>query len=155
MLRLNFEEEGKKVTSKLDELEQRIIADMRKVYSQKAIDHAMNPQNVGRIKDADGYARVTGPCGDTMEISLRVRKRKVLDAKFWTDGCGTSIACGSVATGLIKGKSVAGAQKVDSESILNALDGLPESNVHCAVLASDTLRAAIKNYLASIRAKVK
>jgi len=90
-----------------------------------------------------------------MEISLRVRKRKVLDAKFWTDGCGTSIACGSVATGLIKGKSVAGAQKVDSESILNALDGLPESNVHCAVLASDTLRAAIKNYLASIRAKVK
>jgi nitrogen fixation NifU-like protein len=143
------------VTSKLDELEQRIIADMRKVYSQKAIDHAMNPQNVGHIKDADGYARVTGSCGDTMEISLKMKRGKVLDAKFWTDGCGTSIACGSVTTELIKGKSVAGAQKVDSKFILNTLEGLPESNVHCAVLASDTLRAAIKNYLASIRAKVK
>lgn len=143
------------MTSKLDELEQRIMAEMRKVYSQKAIDHAMNPRNVGRIKDADGYARVTGPCGDTMEISLRMKRGKVVDAKFWTDGCGTSIACGSVATELIKSKSVAEALRVDSEFILNTLEGLPESDVHCAVLASDTLRAAIRNYLASTPSKVK
>lgn len=143
------------MTSKLDELEQRIMAEMRKVYSQRAIDYAMNPRNVGRIKDADGYARVTGSCGDTIEISLKMKKGKVVDAKFWTDGCGTSIACGGIATELIKGKSVAEALKVDSKFILNALDGLPESDVHCAVLASDTLRAAIRNYLTSIQAKVK
>ena len=63
------------MTSKLDELEQRIMAEMRKVYSKKAINYAMNPRNVGRMKDANGYARVTGSCGDTMEISLRGRER--------------------------------------------------------------------------------
>jgi len=143
------------MTSKLDELEQRIMAEMRKVYSQKAIDYAMNPRNVGRIKDANGYARVTGSCGDTMEISLRVREGKVVDAKFWTDGCGTSIACGGMVTELIKGKSLAEARRVDSRSILNALERLPKSDVHCAVLASNTLREAIRNYLNSMPGKVR
>ena len=146
---------GKNVTSKLDELEKRVMAEMRKFYSQMAIDHAMNPRNVGRMKNADGYARVTGSCGDTMEISLRVKEEKVADAKFWTDGCGTSIACGSMATELIKGKSVAEARRVDSKSILSALGKLPESDVHCAILASNTLKAAISNYLASISTKVR
>jgi nitrogen fixation NifU-like protein len=78
-----------------------------------------------------------------------------MDAKFWTDGCGTSIACGSIATELIKGKRIAEALKIDSEFILNTLEGLPESDVHCAVLASDTLRAAIRNYLTSNSSKGK
>ena len=143
------------MTSKPDELEKRVMDEMRKFYSQMAIDHAMNPRNVGRMKNADGYARVTGSCGDTMEISLRVKEEKVADAKFWTDGCGTSIACGSMATELIKGKSVAEARRVDSKSILSALGKLPESDVHCAILASNTLKAAISNYLSSISTKVR
>lgn len=84
-----------------------------------------------------------------MEISLRVREGSVVDAKFWTDGCGTSIACGSIATELVKGKSLAEALRIDSKYILSTLGGLPESDVHCSVLASDTLRTAIRNYLAS------
>ena len=143
------------MTSKLDELEKRIMAKMQKVYSQKTIDYAMNPRNVGRTKNANGYARVTGPCGDTIEISLKIKIGKIVDAKFWTDGCGTSIACGSMVTELVKRKSVAEALKIDSEFILNALNGLPESDVHCAVLASDTLRAAVRNYLTSHSSKGK
>lgn len=137
------------MTSVFDELERQVMAEMRKVYSEKAIDHAMRPRNVGRIRDADGFASVTGPCGDTMEIFLRVRGGRVMDAAFWTDGCGTTIACGSVVTELVKGKDVAEALTIDSERILSVLEGLPDSDVHCAVLASNTLRAAIRYYLDS------
>lgn len=134
------------MSSDFDELEEFVMAEMRKIYSEKALDHSLNPRNVGRIKDAEGFARVTGPCGDTMEISLRIGAENVVDAAFWTDGCGSSIASGSVTTELVKGKSVAEASTIDSNRILDALDGLPESDVHCAALASDTLKAAIRNY---------
>ena len=130
-------------------LDEQIMAEMRKIYSEKVIDHAMNPRNVGRIMNADGFARITGTCGDTMEISLKVRDGKIVDAKFWTDGCSAIIACGSMATELVKGKSVDEALRIDSEHILSALGGLPKESIHCAVLASDTLRAAIENYVAS------
>jgi nitrogen fixation NifU-like protein len=78
-----------------------------------------------------------------------------VDAKFWTDGCGSSIACGSVTTALIKGKSISEALGIDSDFILNALDGLPKSDAHCAKLASKTLRKAIKNHLSFTQSKVK
>ncbi len=143
------------MTSKFDEIEQQVMTEMRRIYSKKVIDNAMNPRNVGHIKNADGCARVTGSCGDTIEISIKVKKGKLSDAKFWTDGCGTSIACGSVATELIKDENITDALRIDSESILNALGGLPESDMHCAVLASDTLRAAIKDYFAGISTKRK
>ena len=147
-----------KTVSDFDELEKQIMDRMREVYSEKVIDHAYKPRNVGRIKDADGFGRITGPCGDTMEITLRVRglsEERVLDVAFWTDGCGTSIACGSITTELVKGKQVSDALKADSETILNALGGLPESDVHCAVLAANTLRAAIQNYRNSKNNRVK
>lgn len=139
------------MASGFDELEQQVMAEMRKIYSEKAIDHAMNPRNVGRVNGADGFARVTGSCGDSMEISLRVREGSVVDAKFWTDGCGTSIACGSIATELVKGKSLDEALRIDSEYILSALGGLPESDVHCSILASDTLRVAIRDMNSSVQ----
>jgi nitrogen fixation NifU-like protein len=141
------------MTSRFNEIEQQVMTEMRKIYSEKAIDYAMNPRNVGHIKNADGYARITGSCGDTMELSIKVEMEKIVDAKFWTDGCGTSIACGSVVTELIKGKSVAEALRIDSEAILKVLGGLPEPDMHCSVLASDTLRAAIKDYISSIPAR--
>lgn len=123
------------------------MSEMRKVYSKKAIEHAMNPRNVGRIEDANGAARITGSCGDTMEMYLKAEDGEIVEAKFWTDGCGASIACGSITTELVKGKRIPKALKIDSKRLVEALDGLPESDIHCSVLASNTLHAAINDYL--------
>ena len=134
------------MSSDFDEIERRVMAEMRKAYSEKAIEHAMNPRNVGRLKNVDGFATITGSCGDTIEISLRIEGGEIVDAKFWTDGCGSSIACGSVVTDLVRGKSVSEASKIDSKHILGALEGLPASDAHCSVLASNTLRAANEDH---------
>jgi len=138
---------SEKTDSKLDKLEQQIIAEMRRIYSERTLDHAMRPRNVGKIENANGFARITGPCGDTMEIYLKVEGERVADAKFWTDGCGTAIACGSMATELVKDRTTLEVSKIDSKQILDALGGLPESDAHCAVLAANTLRTAIQNFL--------
>ena len=130
------------------ELEQAVMEDMRKTYSDKTIDHSLNPRNLAEIADPDGFARVTGPCGDAMEMSLRVKDGRVLNTSFWTDGCGPSIASGSMVTELAKGKSVPAAQKITQQDILDALGGLPEESLHCALLAANTLKEAIKDYLA-------
>jgi len=143
------------VTPDFGVLEESVMADMRKSCTEQVIDHFLNPRNVGEIQNADGFGEVTGPCGDTMSIWIKVEKGMVAEAKFLTDGCGTTIASGSMVTELVKRKSVSEALKIDSEFILNALNGLPESDVHCAVLASDTLRAAIRNYLTSHSSKGK
>jgi nitrogen fixation NifU-like protein len=130
------------------ELEEIVMADMRSTYSEKVIDHFLNPRNLGQIESPDGCGRVTGPCGDTMELCLRVREGKIINATFWTDGCGTSIASGSMTTELVKRKSITEVLKITSNTILEELGGLPEESVHCSVLAADTLREAIKDYLA-------
>jgi nitrogen fixation protein NifU and related proteins len=122
--------------------------DLRTVYTAIVIDHAQNPRNLGQIPDADGSASVVGSCGDTMEIYIRVRNDKILNAAFFTDGCATTIAAGSMVTELAKGKNVSDAFKVTQHDILNALGGLPEESQHCALLAADTLQAAIRDYLA-------
>jgi len=136
------------MTSSWEQFEELVKAEMRKIYSEAAIDHAMNPRNVGDMEDADGFARVTGPCGDTMEIWLKVKNGTIANATFMTDGCGTSIASGSIVTELAKGKSVSEAQRISQQDVLNALGGLPEESEHCALLAANTLREAIKDYLA-------
>ncbi|MBL7125380.1 MAG: iron-sulfur cluster assembly scaffold protein [Dehalococcoidales bacterium] len=117
------------------------------MYSEIAIDHSMNPRNLGDMENADGFAKVMGSCGDTMEIWLKVRNGNIAQATFMTDGCGTSIASGSMVTELAKGKSIAKVQRIMQQDVLNALGGLPEESVHCALLAADTLKAAIKDYL--------
>jgi len=136
------------MASNFEELERQVMEDMRRTYSEKVIDHAMNPRNVGSMPDAEGFASVTGPCGDTMEIWLRVKADRVVDATFWTDGCGTTIAAGSMITELAKGKAVGEALKITQQDVLNASGGLPEESVHCALLAANTLKGAIKDYLA-------
>jgi len=118
------------------------------VYSQTAIDHIRNPRNVGLISNADGQASITGPCGDTMEIWLRVQDGIIEQAAFWTDGCGTTIAAGSMATELAKGKRVAEVFRIAQQDVLDALGGLPDESVHCALLAANTLKEAVKDYLA-------
>jgi len=131
------------------ELEQSIMGDMRKIYSEKTIDHFLNPRNLGRITDTDGVGMITDPRGSTMEIHLKVKDSKVIDASFWTDGCGCCIASGSMVTELALGKTVLQAQKISRQDVLDALGGLPEGDINCALLAASTLREAIKDYVAS------
>jgi len=130
------------------EVEQSVMEEMKKVYSEKTIDHFLNPRNLGEIPAPDGFGRVTGPCGDTMEIYLNVRDGKVSNASFWTDGCGTSIASGSIVTEMAKRMNIGEAQRISQHDVLAALDGLPEESEHCALLAANTLKEAIKDYLA-------
>ena len=90
------------MTSSWEKFEELVKAEMRKVYSETAIEHAMNPRNMGNMDNTDGFAQITGPCGDTMEIWLKVRNYIVTEATFMTDGCGTSIASGSMVTEIAK-----------------------------------------------------
>jgi len=131
------------------ELEQSIMEEMRKRHSEKTIAHFLNPRNLGEISSPDGFARITGPRGDTMEIRLRIKDDKIVNASFWTDGCGCSIASGSMITELIKGKAVSDARKITQKDIEDALGGLPEDDAQCAILAANTLKESIKDYLAS------
>jgi len=131
-----------------EQFEKLIREEMRKVYSEIAIDHAMNPRNVGNMESADGFAKITGPCGDTMEVWLKVSNKTIIEATFMTDGCGTSIASGSMVTEMAKEKSIIEARKISQQDVLSALDGLPEESQHCALLAANTLKAAIRDYLA-------
>jgi nitrogen fixation NifU-like protein len=138
-----------------DEIQKAILDDARRIYSEKVIDHFLHPRNVGDIKDAGGFARVMGPCGDTMYIYLRIDGQSISDAKFMTDGCGTTIVCGSVVTDMVRGKEIKEASKIRHTHVLEVLGGLPDADVHCSVLAVDTLRAAIKNYVLAQRSKIK
>ena len=130
-----------------DELEREIAEEMRKVYSPQVIEHFQNPQNLGSIPSPDGFGRITGPCGDTMQVYLKIRDDHILDVKFLTDGCGASLASGSMLTELVRGKSMSEALRITPDDILDALGGLPKESVHCAFLASDTLKEAIRDYL--------
>jgi len=121
---------------------------MRKAYSDTVINHAMNPRNMGSMAAANGYANVTGPCGDTMDIWLRVKNNTIVEATFMTDGCGPTIATGSMTTELVKGKRVNQALRMGQQDVLAAVGGMPEENKHCALLAINTLKAAVKDYLA-------
>jgi len=139
------------MSSELDELQPMIIADARKVYSDTVIDHAMNPRNMGDIRDADGFARVTGPCGDTMAMWIRVRDEIITDISFMTDGCGATIASGSMVSEMARGNGIREGLRITQRDVLAALGGLPEESKHCALLAANTLRAAIEDYLATKR----
>ena len=135
------------MASEFGKLEEEIMADMRKTYSEAVIDHAMNPRNVGSIPDADGFASITGPCGDTMAMWLRVKDNRLRQATFWTDGCGTTIAAGSMLTEMARGKAISEILRITPQEVLDALGGLPEESRHCALLAVITLREAVKDYL--------
>jgi nitrogen fixation NifU-like protein len=139
------------MSSEMDELQKLVMSDARKVYSDTVIDHAINPRNLGDIQDADGFDKATGPCGDTMEIWLKVKNGNISQIAFFTDGCGTSIASGSMVTEMAKGKTITEAQKITQRDVLDSLEGLPEESEHCALLAANTLKAAIKDYIAMKR----
>ena len=130
-----------------NELQESIMEDAKKIYSEKVIELWLNPRNRGKVRKADGFAKIKGPCGDTMQISFKVKDGRLSKIKFMTDGCASSIAAGSIATELAQGKKIEEAAEISQEMILDALDGLPEESVHCALLASTTLKEAIKNQI--------
>ena len=134
-----------------DELQKLILADARNIYPATVVDHAMAPRNLGAMPEADGFGSVLGPCGDTMEIWLKVNNDVIASATFMTDGCGTSIASGSMVTEMAKGKSIKEARRITQRDVLEALGGLPDESKHCALLAADTLKAAIRDYIAMKR----
>ncbi|MCR4419180.1 MAG: iron-sulfur cluster assembly scaffold protein [Clostridia bacterium] len=117
-------------------------------YSPTVIDHATRPRNLGSLANADGMGCITGPCGDTMKIWLRVEGERIVQATFWTDGCGTTLAAGSMVTELARGKSIRAALEIGQQEVLQALGGLPEESRHCALLAANTLKEAVRDYLA-------
>ncbi len=129
------------------ELQEMVLAEARKLYTDIVIDHAMNPRNVGEMSDADGYGHALGSCGDDMEIWLRVKHGNIFEVSFFTNGCSTTIASGSIITEMANGKPVMEAQKISQYDVLTALDGLPPDSEHCAQLAANTLKEAIKDYL--------
>ena len=129
-----------------EELQEEILTEAKKEYTEQVLDHWMNPRHFGLLNEPDGYGKVTGPCGDTMEISFNVKDDKIVAVGFNTDGCGSSIVCASMTTELISGKSPDEAHGVSDEVILEALGGLPDADKHCALLAANTLEKAIENY---------
>lgn len=118
------------------------------MYSDKVIDHFQNPRNVGEIEDASGVGTVgNAKCGDMMRLYLKINEEQVIiDCKFKTYGCGAAVASSSMATEMIKGKTVAEAMKLTNKAIMEALDGLPPEKEHCSLLAEETLHAALWDY---------
>ncbi|MEA1913135.1 MAG: Fe-S cluster assembly scaffold protein NifU [candidate division WOR-3 bacterium] len=116
-------------------------------YSDKVLEHFMNPRNVGEIEDANGVGKVRNPvCGDAMTIYIKVENDVIKDIKFKTFGCAAAIATSSMVTEIVKGKKIEEALKVSNKEIIKSLDGLPPEKMHCSLLAKDGLKAAIKDY---------
>ena len=117
------------------------------MYSTKVMDHFMHPRNVGEIENPDGVGEVGNPvCGDIMKIFIKVENGKIADAKFMTFGCGAAIASSSMATELIKGKTLEEAWNVTNKAVAEALEGLPAIKMHCSVLAEEGIHKAINDY---------
>jgi len=117
------------------------------MYSEKVMDHFTNPRNVGEIENADGVGQVgNAKCGDIMKVYLKIENDVIVDAKFKTFGCGAAVATSSMATELIKGKTVEEAAKLTNKAVAEALDGLPPVKMHCSVLAEEAVAAALADY---------
>jgi nitrogen fixation NifU-like protein len=131
------------------ELQREIVEQERALYSDKVIEEAHNPRNLARMPEPDARGLVHGWCGDTMEVYLRLNGEMIEEATFVTDGCGPTLACGSMLTQMVTRVSLEEATEVRPQDLLRALDGLPEESVHCAELAVSTLQNAIFNWRAA------
>jgi nitrogen fixation NifU-like protein len=117
------------------------------LYNDTVMDHFLNPRNMGDVQEADGVGEVgAAACGDIMKISLKIRDGKIEDARFKTFGCGSAIASSSMATELIKGRTLEEAKNFSNQEVVDALGGLPPVKIHCSVLAEEALKAAIEDY---------
>ena len=117
------------------------------LYTETVMDHFRNPRNVGEIPDADGVGQVgNAKCGDIMKMYLKIKDGRIEDVKFETFGCGSAIASSSIATEMIKGKTVEEALSITNKQVVDALGGLPAHKLHCSVLAEEAIKSAIKDY---------
>ena len=129
----------------VEDLQRQIDEQERTLYSAQVLEHARNPRNIGPLESADGFAATTGPCGDTMEIYLRLDQRRCIrKVAFLTDGCGPTLACGSMLTLMVRGLSIEKARTLSARELIIALNGLPGESAHCAELAVNTFQAALQ-----------
>jgi nitrogen fixation NifU-like protein len=124
-------------------LQEAILERERALFSAKVLEEARCPQNMRVMLGPDGHALLVGSCGDVMEMFLRVSDSRIENAAFMTDGCGPTVACGSMLTRMAQGRTLEAAAAIEAADLIMALDGLPPEHVHCATLAVDTLRQAI------------
>ena len=116
-------------------------------YSEKVMEHFVNPHNVGKLEDADGIGEVgNAKCGDIMKMYLKIENDIIVDVKFNPYGCASAIATSSIATDMIKGQPLSEALKLTNKAVVEALDGLPAVKIHCSVLAEQAIKAAVKDY---------
>ena len=130
----------------IDEIAKKLQDAIFTGYSQRLKDELFNARNIGRIEKSDSRVRITGVCGDTIEMSLSIRDAKIHDVKFTTDGCGFTVACANYVARTAKGKSIEEALVIEPNDVDRYFEGLPEENKHCAKLAVMTLRALLEAY---------
>jgi nitrogen fixation protein NifU and related proteins len=124
------------------------MSDTYTLYNPTVMEHFMNPRNMGDLKDADGIGEVgAAACGDIMKISVKIQNGRITDARFKTFGCGSAIASSSMATELIKGRTIEEAMNFSNQEVVDALGGLPPVKIHCSVLAEEALKAALEDYV--------
>jgi nitrogen fixation NifU-like protein len=131
----------------IEGLQNQIFEETKAAYGDVAFQRWLKPLYMGAMDNPDGYGRITGSCGDTMQIFLKFENEKVKHASFQTDGCGSSMICGSFAAELALGKSPDEIFDITGQSILKKLGGLPEEDKHCAFLSAETLQDALNNYM--------
>ena len=131
----------------VNKLQEQIFEEARETYGEEVFSRWQKPGFMGKMTNASSVGRVTGRCGDSMEIYLRIQNDHVEEVNFFTDGCGASVACGSVAAELACGKGLDEAAKIEGDTILEALGGLPEEEAHCAFLAAEALMASIHEWI--------
>lgn len=147
---MSADDRKEKLEEAVQKLQEEIERDVLATYGPTVLEHWKHPRNLGLLENPAGYARVKGTCGDTMEMSVRVGEDVVVACGFQTDGCGTTVVCGSAATWLATNRTIIQALgAVTCRGILEVLGGLPEADVHCAELAAETLRRALADYLAN------
>jgi nitrogen fixation NifU-like protein len=128
----------------IKKIQNKIEYDEEKTYSKVVISEYRNPTNFGVLEHPDAIGIIKGPCGDTMKLTLKIVNGKIQDARFWTDGCGATLACGNMLTKMIIGKTPHKALEISQEDLINILEGLPKEHSHCAKLAIITLYKALK-----------
>ena len=138
---------GNELDDFVNELQEQIYEETRNAYGELAFERWLHMRFMGSMENPDGYARVTGKCGDTMEIFLRFEDDRVKDASFLTDGCGSSAVCGSFAAEMAIGKTPDELIEITGDTILEKLGGLPKEEEHCAFLAGETLQEALSDYM--------